>query len=166
MAAVRCGVCDILLCLEQTHRREPRHMQIQFRQFHPDDTEQTVALWQACGLTRPWNDPYKDIKRKLQQEPELFLIAEQNGRLLGSVMAGYDGHRGWIYYLAVLPQYQSQGVGKSLVLQAEQQLRSKGCPKIQLMIRHDNSGVQDFYRTLGYEQADVVVLGKRLIEDA
>jgi len=140
-------------------------MQIQFRQFQPDDTEQTVALWQACGLTRPWNDPHKDIERKLQQEPELFIVAEHNGQLLGSVMAGYDGHRGWIYYLSVLPQYQSQGLGKSLVQQAEQRLRSKGCPKIQLMIRHDNSGVQDFYRTLGYEQAEVVVLGKRLIED-
>ncbi|MGH8814542.1 MAG: GNAT family acetyltransferase [Advenella sp.] len=141
-------------------------MQIQFRQFHPDDTEQVVALWQACGLTRPWNDPHKDIERKLQQEPELFIVAEHDGQLLGSVMAGYDGHRGWIYYLSVLPQYQSQGLGKSLVQQAEQRLRSKGCPKIQLMIRHDNSGVQDFYRTLGYEQAEVVVLGKRLIEDA
>src|SRR5690606_26443880 len=107
------------------------------RQFHPDDTEQTVALWQACGLTRPWNDPHKDIERKLQQEPELFIVAEHNGRLLGSVMAGYDGHRGWIYYLSVLPQYQSQGLGKSLVLQAEQRLHSKGCPKIQLMIRQD-----------------------------
>lgn len=141
-------------------------MQIQFRQFHPDDTEQVVALWQACGLTRPWNDPHKDIERKLQQEPELFIVAEHDGQLLGSVMAGYDGHRGWIYYLSVLPQYQSQGLGKSLVQQAEQRLSSKGCPKIQLMIRHDNSGVQDFYRTLGYEQAEVVVLGKRLIEDA
>ncbi len=141
-------------------------MQIQFRQFHPHDTEATVALWQACGLTRPWNDPHRDIERKLQQEPELFIVAEHNGQLMGSVMAGYDGHRGWIYYLSVLPQYQSQGLGKSLVLQAEQKLRSKGCPKIQLMIRHENSGVQDFYRTLGYEQAEVVVLGKRLIEDA
>lgn len=140
-------------------------MQIQFRQFHPDDTEQTVALWQACGLTRPWNDPRKDIERKLQQEPELFIVAEQDGLLLGSVMAGYDGHRGWIYYLSVLPQYQSQGLGKELVQQAEQRLRSKGCPKIQLMIRLDNSSVQDFYRALGYEQAEVVVLGKRLIED-
>lgn len=141
-------------------------MQIQFRQFHPDDTEQTVALWQACGLTRPWNDPHKDIERKLQQEPELFIVAEQDGLLLGSVMAGYDGHRGWIYYLSVLPQYQSQGLGKNLVQQAEQRLRSKGCPKIQLMIRIDNGSVQDFYRALGYEQAEVVVLGKRLIEDA
>ncbi|RZT93011.1 ribosomal protein S18 acetylase RimI-like enzyme [Advenella incenata] len=141
-------------------------MQIQFRQFHPDDTEQTVALWQACGLTRPWNDPHKDIERKLQQEPELFIVAERDGLLLGSVMAGYDGHRGWIYYLSVLPQYQSQGLGKKLVQQAEQRLRSKGCPKIQLMIRLDNSSVQDFYRALGYEQAEVVVLGKRLIEDA
>lgn len=140
-------------------------MQIQFRQFHPDDTEPTVALWQACGLTRPWNDPHKDIERKLQQEPELFIVAEHDGLLLGSVMAGYDGHRGWIYYLSVLPQYQSQGLGKKLVQQAEQKLRSKGCPKIQLMIRHDNGSVQDFYRALGYEQAEVVVLGKRLIED-
>ena len=141
-------------------------MQLQFRQFHPDDTEQTIALWQACGLTRPWNDPYKDIERKLQQEPELFIVAQQNAQLVGSVMAGYDGHRGWIYYLSVLPQYQSLGVGKSLVSQAEQRLRDKGCPKIQLMIRQDNSAVQAFYQTLGYEPAQVLVLGKRLIEDA
>ena len=140
-------------------------MQIQFRQFHPDDTEQIVALWQACGLTRPWNDPRKDIERKLQEEPELFIVAEREGELLGSVMAGYDGHRGWIYYLSVLPAQQAQGVGKSLVLQAEQKLLAKGCPKIQLMIRSDNSSVRAFYSALGYESADVVVMGKRLIED-
>ena len=140
-------------------------MQIQFRPFHPNDTQQTVALWQACGLTRPWNDPHKDIERKLQQEPELFIVAESEGQLVGSVMAGYDGHRGWIYYLSVLPQCQSQGVGKRLVQQAEQRLLDKGCPKIQLMIRSDNSSVQAFYETLGYEAGEVVVLGKRLIED-
>ncbi|AHG63514.1 GNAT family acetyltransferase [Advenella mimigardefordensis] len=140
-------------------------MQIQFRPFHPDDTEHIVALWQACGLTRPWNDPRKDIERKLQEEPELFIVAESEGQLLGSVMAGYDGHRGWIYYLSVRPTHQSQGVGKSLVLQAEQKLLARGCPKIQLMIRSENSSVQAFYSALGYESADVVVLGKRLIED-
>ncbi|PJX22136.1 GNAT family acetyltransferase [Advenella sp. S44] len=141
-------------------------MQLQIRQFHPDDTEQIIALWQACGLTRPWNDPYKDIDRKLQQAPELFMVAQQDGQLVGSVMAGYDGHRGWIYYLCVVPQYQSQGIGKRLVLQAEQRLRAKGCPKVQLMIRQDNSTVQSFYQTMGYEPAEVLVLGKRLIEDA
>ena len=142
-----------------------RLMQIELRPFHIDDADQTVALWQACGLTRPWNDPYKDIQRKLAEEPDLFMLAVQDAQVIGSVMAGYDGHRGWIYYLAVLPQYQSLGLGRQLLQQAEERLHALGCPKVQLMIRQDNSAVQAFYRTLGYEPAEVQVLGKRLIAD-
>lgn len=140
-------------------------MQIELRPFHINDTEQTVALWQACGLTRPWNDPYKDIQRKLDEEPSLFIVAERNGKIVGSVMAGYDGHRGWIYYLAVAPDVQSHGIGKRLVLEAEKKLLALGCPKIQLMIRQDNNAVDAFYRALGYAPSDVLVLGKRLIAD-
>jgi len=140
-------------------------MQIELRPFHIDDADQTVALWQACGLTRPWNDPYKDIQRKLAEEPDLFVLAVQDAQVIGSVMAGYDGHRGWIYYLAVLPQYQSLGLGRQLLQHAEEGLHALGCPKVQLMIRQDNSVVQAFYRTLGYEPAEVQVLGKRLIAD-
>lgn len=140
-------------------------MQIELRPFQADDTDQTVALWQACGLTRPWNDPYKDIRRKLDEDPLLFRVAVYDTQVIGSVMAGFDGHRGWIYYLAVLPQYQSRGLGKRLVKDAEARLHAIGCPKIQLMIRQENTAVSAFYQTLGYEPADVVVLGKRLIAD-
>ncbi len=140
-------------------------MQIELRPFHINDTEQTVALWQACGLTRPWNDPYRDIQRKWDEEPSLFIVADQGGQIVGSVMAGYDGHRGWIYYLAVTPQLQSQGIGKRLALVAEEKLLALGCPKIQLMIRRDNNEVDAFYKSLGYEPSDVLVLGKRLIQD-
>ncbi len=140
-------------------------MQIELRPFQADDTDQIVALWQACGLTRPWNDPYKDIRRKLDEDPSLFRVAVCDTQVIGSVMAGFDGHRGWIYYLAVLPQYQSRGLGKRLVQDAEAQLHAIGCPKVQLMIRQENSAVNAFYQTLGYEPSDVVVLGKRLIAD-
>lgn len=139
-------------------------MSTQLRLFHPDDASHVVDLWQTCGLTRPWNDPHKDIQRKLDESPELFIVAGHNGKLVGSVMAGYDGHRGWIYYLAVLPQYQSRGIGQKLLHEAEARLRAIGCPKVQLMIRQDNS-VDAFYLGLGYEPAEVRVLGKRLIAD-
>ncbi len=140
-------------------------MQIAIRPFHIDDMEPTISLWQACGLTRPWNDPRKDIQRKLDEAPALFLLAVHAERVVGSVMAGYDGHRGWIYYLAVLPDYQSHGIGKKLVLESEDRLLALGCPKIQLMIRRDNHTVSAFYQAMGYEASDVLVLGKRLIED-
>lgn len=140
-------------------------MQIEFRPFQTDDADQIVALWQVCGLIRPWNDPYKDIQRKLDEDPSLFRVAVCDTQVIGSVMAGFDGHRGWIYYLAVLPQYQSRGLGKRLVQDAEERLCAIGCPKIQLMIRQENNAVNAFYQTLGYEPADVLVLGKRLIAD-
>lgn len=124
-----------------------------------------VALWTECGLTRPWNDPHRDIARKLGEQPELFSVAASEGTVVGSCMAGFDGHRGWIHYLAVSPAAQGKGVGRALVAHAEHALESRGCPKVQLMIRPDNGGVANFYEALGYESVETRVLGKRLIAD-
>lgn len=138
---------------------------LKIRQFAPSDTDETVALWEACGLTRPWNDPRADIARKLTTQPELFLVATLEEIVVGSVMAGYDGHRGWMYYLATAHAHRGQGIGSALVAEAERKLEALGCPKTQLMVRADNLQAIGFYSALGYESNEVVVLGKRMIED-
>ena len=131
------------------------------------DADQTavVALWQACELTRPWNDPVKDIARKQGVQPEWFLVGKLDGAVIASVMFGYDGHRGWMNYLAVVPERQGQGHAKALIAQGEALLLAAGCPKISLMVRRSNTQVLGFYQALGYGQDDVVSLGKRLIPD-
>jgi ribosomal protein S18 acetylase RimI-like enzyme len=135
------------------------------RSFRREDTGAVVALWQACGLTRPWNDPHKDIERKLTEQPEMFLVGESGGKVVASAMVGYDGHRGWVYYLAVAPGHQRLRLGRALMERAEQLLIERGCPKINLLVRSTNSGVLAFYAKLGYAQDDAVPLGKRLIPD-
>lgn len=135
------------------------------RCFREADTAGVIALWQACELTRAWNDPAKDIVRKLGVQPELFLVGEVAGRLMASAMLGYDGHRGWVNYLAVDPDLRRQGHGQMLMRHAEQVLLAMGCPKLNLQIRSSNAGVLGFYRALGYLQDDVLSLGKRLITD-
>ncbi len=136
------------------------------RRFVESDTSAVIALWQACELTRPWNDPAKDITRKLSVQPELFVIGEVHGRLMASAMVGYDGHRGWVNYLAVHPDFRRQGHGETLMRHAEQALQTMGCPKLSMQVRSGNAQVLAFYRALGYLQDDVVSLGKRLIVDA
>ncbi len=138
---------------------------MQIRSFHPDDTAAVVHLWQACQLTRPWNDPIKDIQRKLQVQPKMFLVAVADGLIVGSVMAGYEGHRGWINYLAVAPDRQREGIGRSLMEHAERLLFEAGCPKINLQVRAANGAAAAFYRALGYKIDEVVGMGKRLISD-
>ena len=142
------------------------------REFDAADTDAVVALWEACGLTRPWNDPRADIARKLRVQPELFLVAESAagaegfaGTVIGSVMAGYDGHRGWLYYLASAPDRRGEGIGRALVAEAERRLVAMGCPKVQLMVRAENDAAVAFYDGLGYEASDVLVSGRRLIRD-
>ncbi|MDR1213917.1 MAG: GNAT family acetyltransferase [Propionibacteriaceae bacterium] len=137
----------------------------QIRAFEPADGAAVVELWRACGLTRPWNDPHRDIARKLRVQPELFLVALADDQVVGSAMAGYDGHRGWIHYLAVAPAWRHQGLGGSLMARVESLLEALGCPKAQLMVRADNAPVQAFYTALGYEPSPVVTLGRRLIQD-
>ena len=138
------------------------------RAFSPADAEAVVALWHECGLVRAWNDPYKDIARKLSEQPELFLVigaGGEKGVVVASAMVGFDGHRGWVYYLAVAPGMQRQSLGRALMARAEQLLIERGCPKLMLMVRSSNAAVIDFYRELGYGEETVVVMGKRLIPD-
>ena len=135
------------------------------RPYRESDETAVIALWQACDLVRPWNDPRKDIARKLQVNREWFLVAERETRIVGSVMAGYEGHRGWINYLAVDPAAQRCGLGRALMAEAERLLRAAGCPKINLQVRSTNAAVLAFYRRLGFAVDDVVSLGRRLETD-
>jgi ribosomal protein S18 acetylase RimI-like enzyme len=136
------------------------------RPFRQDDEAQVVELWRACGLTRPWNDPHKDVRRKLAKQPEWFLVGEVDGAVVASVMAGYDGHRGTVFYLAVSPAHRRQGFGRTLMRHVERALLAAGCPKINLLVRSDNSQATGFYQRLGYAIEQVVGLGKRLESDS
>ncbi|MFJ6171466.1 GNAT family acetyltransferase [Curtobacterium sp. NPDC092190] len=147
-----------------------------FRPFRPDDTEAVVALWEACGLLRPWNDSRRDIARKVAEQPELFLVAEQpdqpehpehddERRVVGVGMAGYDGHRGWVNYLAVRPDLQGSGLGRAFMAEFERLLTERGCPKVNVQVREGNEQVLGFYASLGYAPDRAVSLGKRLVAD-
>lgn len=138
---------------------------MEIRCFRPEDELSVIALWQQCDLVRPWNDPRRDICRKLQVNPEWFLVGLVDGQVVATVMAGYEGHRGWLNYLAVTPVFQHQGLARAIVAEAEGLLRKAGCPKINLQIRTSNHGVIEFYRRLGYAVDDVVSMGKRLEHD-
>lgn len=135
------------------------------RPYLESDLDDVIALWELCGLTRPWNNPEIDIFRKLAQRDQLFLLAVKDNQLIATVMGGYDGHRGWVNYLAVHPNFQRNGVATALVQQLEKRLIALGCPKLQLLIRKDNIDVQSFYEQLGYDEIDVICLGKHLIQD-
>ncbi|MFV5509291.1 MULTISPECIES: GNAT family acetyltransferase [unclassified Acinetobacter] len=135
------------------------------RPYLESDLDDVIALWELCGLTRPWNNPERDIFRKLAQRDQLFLLAVKDNQLIATVMGGYDGHRGWVNYLAVHPNFQRNGVATALVQQLEKRLIALGCPKLQLLIRKDNIDVQSFYEQLGYNEIEVICLGKRLIQD-
>lgn len=179
--------------------------ELEIRPFRPGDEEAVIDLWRLCGLLRPWNDPLKDIQRKLKVNPELFLVGVESSfadgkptpdqpsnregggespgceqapygtpyaydtlydrRIVATVMAGYEGHRGWINYLAVHPDCQRKGYGRMMMNRAEALLLELGCPKINLQVRVGNEGVIEFYRKLGYQIDQVVSLGKRLIHD-
>ncbi|ACB77191.1 GNAT family acetyltransferase [Opitutus terrae] len=135
------------------------------RAYRDADEKAVVGLWRACGLVRPQNDPRKDIRRKLKVNPEWFLVGEHDGRVVASAMVGYEGHRGWINYLAVEPRFQRTGFGRALMDEAERILRAAGCPKINLQVRTNNEAAVAFYRQLGFAVDDVVSLGKRLEVD-
>ena len=140
-------------------------MPLSIRAFEEKDQEAVVELWQRCGLVVPWNDPRRDIARKLSVQREGFLVAEEDGALVGSVMAGYDGHRGWLNLLAVAPELQRRGVGRALVERAQQVLGEMGCPKINLQVRASNTEVIAFYERLSFASEDVHSMGKRLQAD-
>ncbi|MEA5454885.1 GNAT family acetyltransferase [Sinomonas sp. JGH33] len=135
------------------------------RPFAEADRAAVVALWHEAGLTRPWNDPHKDIDRAVKTWPDLFLVAEEADAVVGTAMCGYDGHRGWIYYLAVAPSRQGRGIGRTLIAEAEVRLTELGCPKVMLMVRRGNEQAHAFYGGEGYAEDDVATFGKRLIAD-
>ncbi len=135
------------------------------RPYRSPDEDAVIELWERCGLVAPQNDPRADIVRKLAVAPELFLVGEADTRVVATAMAGYDGHRGWINYLAVSPEVRTSGLGRAIMAWAERLLRERGCPKINLQIRSSNQSVISFYRALGYSVDDVVSMGKRLVAD-
>ena len=135
------------------------------RPFKESDEEALVSLWNMCKLTVPWNNPYKDIARKLKVQAELFLVGYLEDKLIASVMAGYDGHRGWINYFAVHPDFQARGYGKQLMDNVENGLRELGCPKINLQIREGNDKVLTYYQKLGFVEEKRINMGKRLEDD-
>jgi len=139
--------------------------QMNIRPFQGTDEAAVVALWRRCELTRPWNDPHQDIARKLTAQPELFLVGELGDALVATVMAGFDGHRGWVNYLAVAPEHRKRGLGRQLMEHVETCLKERGCPKLNLQVRAGNQAVIEFYQRLGYGTDEVVSLGKRLIAD-
>jgi len=140
-------------------------MKIEIRPFDTTDEDFVVELWSDCGLIAPWNNPYRDINRKLRIQPEMFLVACSDSQIIATVMAGYDGHRGWINYLAVHPKCQHAGIGKRMMYEAEIRLRAAGCPKINLQVRRKNTAVIEFYKRIGFKADDVISLGKRLEPD-
>ncbi|KGJ72204.1 hypothetical protein GY21_16900 [Cryobacterium roopkundense] len=135
------------------------------RPFNAADTDAVVQLWTDCGLTRPQNNPLVDIERKLAVQPELFLVGTVQDAVMGSIMAGYDGHRGWVNYLAVSPEHQGAGFGRRLMGEVERLLLKRGCPKVNLQIRAGNERAIAFYRALGYAADEAVSFGKRIIPD-
>jgi len=135
------------------------------RPFQTEDEDALVALWKMCELTVPWNNPHKDIARKLQVQPELFLVGILDSSLIATVMGGYEGHRGWINYLAVHPDFQGNGYGQEIMNSVETGLREMGCPKINLQIRTGSNKIASFYQKLGFTNDHVVSMGKRLEAD-
>jgi len=138
---------------------------LHLRAYQPGDGPAVVELWTACKLVVPHNDPQRDIARKLGVNPEWFLVGETGGRLVATCMAGYEGHRGWINYLAVTPDQQLRGYARQIMAETERLLRQAGCPKINLQIRTSNQAVIQFYQRIGYRVDEVVSMGKRLEVD-
>ena len=146
---------------------------VRIRPFADGEEDAVVALWRAAGLTRPWNDPYEDIERKKRVQRELFLVAEaapssasgHRDAVVGTAMAGYDGHRGRVYSVAVAPERRGGGLGALLMAEAEARLVALGCPTVNVQVRSGNEAVAAFYDRLGYAPDGATGLGKRLIPD-
>lgn len=134
---------------------------MQIRPYHSSDEAAVLALWAECQMAN-WENPRKAIARKLRVNPEWFLVGELDGKVVATCMVGYEGHRGWINFLAVAPAHQRNGYGRALMAEAEHILRGAGCAKINLQVRATNRAVLAFYRKLGFEVDNLVHLGKRL----
>ena len=139
-----------------------RNAEFQVRSYQTSDQSAVIDLWHRCNLVAPQNEPQKDIEMKCKVQADLFFVGTISSHIVATVMAGYDGHRGWIYYLAVDPDYQRQQIGRRMMEKAEFALKKRGCPKINLQVRTSNRAVIAFYERLGYTNDDVIGLGKRL----
>ena len=139
---------------------------ISIRPYQKNDEYEVVKLWKVCKLTVAWNNPHKDISRKMKEHPELFLVGIIESSIYASIMGGYDGHRGWINYLAVHPRYQNLGFGKLMIENVESKLKKMGCPKINLHIRNSNKKMITFYEKHGYIEEQAISMGKRLEKDS
>ena len=139
-------------------------MEIQL--FSIENEQAVIAIWQKCDLVRPWNNPHLDIQRKLKVSPELFLVGTMGVKIIATAMGGYEGHRGWVNYLAVDPAFRKKGFGRQLMAEIEKRLLALGCPKINLQVRTDNTSALEFYSRIGYKDDNVISLGKRLILDS
>ena len=137
-------------------------MNFEIVRYSSEYQDEVVDLWRKCNLVVPQNDPVEDIQRKLVFQPDLFFVALLDGKVIGSIMVGYEGHRGWMNYLAVLPEHQRRGYGRKLVEKAVDELKRLGCLKVNLQVRRSNVSVVEFYKHLGFKDDDVVGLGKRL----
>ena len=133
--------------------------------YLPEHKDAVIELWQKCNLTRPWNNPESDIERKLKVNPDLFLVGLIDDTVVATVMGGYEGHRGWVNYLAVDPAYQRNGLGRKMMEELEKRILSTECPKINLQIRTDNTDAILFYKSIGYRKDEVISMGKRLVDD-
>jgi ribosomal protein S18 acetylase RimI-like enzyme len=138
---------------------------LSIRAYRREDKPKVIDLWFKCNLVISDNNPDRDIERKLDVNPELFLVGFSNKTLVATCMAGYEGHRGWINYLAVAPEYRRRGLATRMMDAAEKRLRSSGCPKINLQVRTSNKAVIQFYESIGYTIDGVISLGKRLVAD-
>jgi len=139
--------------------------EMNIRAYDSKDEEAVVAFWKQCDLVAPWNDPHRDIKRKMSTSPELFLVGTISGQIVATIMGGYEGHRGSINYLAVSPEHQKKGLGKQMMDAIEPLLLKRGCPKINVMVRQTNVEVLKFYEAIGYKTDEVLVISKRLEDD-
>jgi len=135
------------------------------RAYSPKDESAVIELWQKCNLTRPQNNPKRDIERKLKINPELFLVGIIGKDIVATVMGGYEGHRGWINYLGVDPEYRNMGLGRQIMEAVEKMIASIGSSKINLQIRSDNEAVVGFYENIGYSTENIISMGKRLVKD-
>ena len=135
------------------------------KQYKSEYESAVIELWRKCNLTRPQNNPKLDIERKMKVNPELFLVGVEGGKVIATAMGGYEGHRGWVNYVGVDPEYQKNGFGKQIMTALEKKLIEKGCPKINLMVRNGNTGAERFYEKIGYTRDEVFEMGKRLIPD-
>jgi ribosomal protein S18 acetylase RimI-like enzyme len=134
-------------------------------ELRPDEIEAAVALWEACDLTRPWNDPRADIRRAFEGATSTILAHREAARLVATAMVGVDGHRGWVYYLAVAPDRRKRGLGEAMMRAAEAWVAARGMPKMQLMVRVENAAAAGFYHAIGYETEERLLLAKRLKDD-